>query len=170
MINLKMKNDIYKLIFLIPVFLFSCNHHKKDTTPRNLDTYTLIKNPERCFVAVYQKDSAFLKYKTAPDGKIQGRLIIKYAEPEAMALEKEFYHGDIKGKFTKDTLFADYLFVDGIHKTIYRNPLALLRKDNKLVLGFGVTINYLGRTWFRDHHAISFNNSRFKFAPAACGN
>ena len=164
-----MKNEIYKLIFLAPLLLFSCNRHK-NIPPVPADSYKLNKNPERCFTAVYQKDSAFLKYKTAPDGKIQGRLTLKYAEPEPMAVAKEFDHGEIKGKFTKDTLFADYIFADGAGKTIYRNPLALLKKDNKLILGFGVTINYLGRTWFRDHHAINFSKSRFQFAPAACNN
>jgi len=164
-----MKNKIYKLIFLAPLVLFSCNQHK-NIPQVHADSYRLNKNPERCFVAVYQKDSAFLKYKTAPDGNIQGRLTLKYAEPEPMAVEKEFDHGEIKGKFTKDTLFADYVFADGDNKTIYRNPLAMLKKGNKLVLGFGVTINYLGRTWFRDHRAINFNKSRFQFVAAECRN
>ncbi len=157
------------LIFLLTALLYSCNHHK-NSPPVHADSYKLNQNPERCFMAFYQKDSAFLKYKTAPDGKIQGRLTIKYAEPEPMAVEKEFDHGEIEGKFTKDTLFADYIFADGADKTLYRNPLALLRKGDKLVLGFGVTINYLGRTWFRDHHAINFNNSRFQFSPGTCDN
>lgn len=164
-----MKNEIYKLIFLTPLLLFSCSHHK-NIPSGNMDSYKLLNNPERCFRAIYQKDTAFLKFKTAPDGKIQGKLIIKYAETEPLAQGKEFYQGDIKGKFTKDTLFADYTFTDGDNKTIYRNPLALLKKDNKLILGFGVTVNYLGRTWFRDHHTISFDKSRFQFVAAECSN
>jgi hypothetical protein len=154
-------------IFLISLFLLSC-HHSAKNTPRHLSSYQLNKNPERCFIAVYQKDSAFLKYKTAPDGKIQDRLIIKYGELAELARVKEFDHGEIKGKFNKDTLFADYVFADGANKIIYRNPLALLRKGDKLLLGFGVTINYLGRTRFGDHHAIIFNKSRFEFAPIGC--
>ena len=72
-----------------------------------------------------------------PNHKIQGRLVIKYAELEPDALQKEFYHGEITGKFSRDTLFADYIFADGKNGTLYRNPIALLRKNNKLVLGSG---------------------------------
>jgi hypothetical protein len=165
-----MRNQIYKLIVFAPLLLFSCNRHKANIPPRNADNYKLVKGPERCFTAVYQKDSAFLNYKTAPDGKIQGRLIIKYGELEPLAMEKEFYHGEITGKFKKDTLFANYVFANGDGKTIYRNPIALLRRNDKLLLGFGVIINYVGVTWFRDHREINFNRGRFQFVPAECNN
>jgi len=163
-----MKNQIYKLVLFIPLFLFSCNHGTKNTALRHEDSYSLIRKPEQCFTAVFQKDTAFLKFKTMPNGKILGKLIIKYGELEPLASEKELYRGDISGKFNRDTLFADYVFTNGAKKTIYRNPLALLMKNNKLVLGYGTTINYLGRTWFMHHQAINFNNSRFQFLPAEC--
>jgi hypothetical protein len=163
-----LKNEIYKVILFISLFLFSCNHDTKNTARRTGDNY--IKNPEQCFIAVYRKDTAFLRFKTMPKGKIQGRLVIKYAEPEPNALEKEFYHGEITGKFTKDTLFADYVFADGKNRTLYRNPIALLRINNKLVLGFGAIVNYLGRSWFIHRRAINFNKSRFQFVPTKCNN
>ena len=160
-----MKNEIYKLIFIIPVFLFSCNINTKNT-----DDYKLIKGPEQCFIAIFKKDSAFLKYKTMPNGEIRGRLVMKYAELEPNASEKEFYHGKIIGKFTKDTLFADYIFADRAEKIIYTNPLALLRKGNKLVLGFGAIETYLGRSWLINHETINFSNSRFQFVPTERNN
>jgi hypothetical protein len=160
-----MKNEIYKLIFFISVFLFSCSHDKKI-----VDDYKHIKSPEQCFIAIFQKDSAFLKFKTMPNHEIHGRLVIKYAEPEPNTMEKAFYHGEIIGKFTKDTLFADYTFTDRTEKTMYTNPIALLRKGNKLVLGFGAIETYLGRSWLMNHKAINFNKSRFQFVPAACNN
>jgi hypothetical protein len=162
-----LKNQIYNLIFFISVFLFGCNRGTKNTAPQP-DSYKLIKSPEQCFIAVYQKDSAFLKFKTMPNHKIQGRLVIKYAELEPDALQKEFYHGEITGKFSRDTLFADYIFADGKNGTLYRNPIALLRKNNKLVLGSGAIENYLGKSWFINHKAINFNKSRFQFVPAKC--
>ena len=48
------------------------------------------------------------------------------------------------------------------------NPLAFLKKDNKLVLGFGAYVNYLGKTWLMNHQAINFNKGRFQFMPAKC--
>lgn len=155
-----------KLLFFIPVILFSCRY--KNNAQQNKNSYQLIKSPEQCFKAICQKDSAFLKIKVTPDGKIHGRLTIKYGEPEPLASTPDLYNGEITGEFAKDTLFADYIFTDGARPALYRNPIALLKKDDKLVLGFGVTINYLGRTWFRDHHSINFNNSRFQFAPTEC--
>ena len=76
-----MKNEIYKLLFFISVFLFSYNHETK-----NADNYKLIKSPEQCFIAIFQKDSAFMKFKTMPNGEIHGRLVIKYSEPEPNTL------------------------------------------------------------------------------------
>jgi hypothetical protein len=160
-----MKNEMYKLIFFISVFLFSCNHDKKI-----VDDYQHIKGPEQCFTAIFQKDSAFLRLKTLPNGGIRGGLIIKYSEPEANELKKHFYHGEIKGRFTKDTLFADYSFTDRTEKTIYVNPIALLRKGNKLMLGYGAIETYLGRSWLMNHKAIIFKNCRFQFLPAECKN
>src|SRR5258708_11745554 len=160
-----MKNEIYKVIFFVSVFLFSCNRGTKNTM-RNDDNYKLIQGPEQCYTAIYQKDSAFLRFKTLPDGKIRGSLVIKYAEPEPDALEKEFYHGQIKGQFNMDTLFADYFFADGTKSTLYRNPIALLKKNNKLVLGFGAIKSYLGKSWLMNHQAINFNKGRFQFVPA----
>ena len=165
-----MKDEIYKLIFCISVLLFSCNHGTKNTAPRSRDKYKLMNYPEHCFIAVYQKDSAFLKFKTMPKGKIYGRLVLKYSEPQSNDLEKEFDHGEITGQFKKDTLFADYIFADGTKTTIYRNPIALLKKGQKLVLGFGAIENYLGKTWFINHKAINFNRSRFQFLPIECTN
>ncbi len=160
-----MKSEFYKLIFVILLFLFSCNYDTKNT-----DDYKLIKSPEQRFIAIFQKDSAFLKFKTMPNGEIHGWLVIKYAEPEPNASEKEFYHGKIIGKFTKDTLFADYIFADRAEKIIYTNPIVLLRKGNKLVLGFGAIETYLGRSWLINHQAINFTRGRFQFVPVARNN
>lgn len=161
--HLSMRNRLFKLIFLISIGLFGCNHGTKNTTSQGGDE--LINSPEHHFIAIFQKDSAFLKFKTMPNGKIQGSLVIKYAEPEPDALEKAFYHGEIIGQFKKDTLFADYIFADGTKSTKYRNPIAFLKKDDQLVLGFGAIENYLGKTWFINHKAINFSKSRFKFIP-----
>ncbi len=156
------------LIFLIPALLSGCQNHTKYKTPVNADDYNLIQQPEQCFIATFQKDSAFFKYKTLPNGKIRGMLTIKYAEPELLAVEKNFYHGEIKGRFNKDTLFADYIFANGKKMGIYRNPLAFLKEDKKLVLGFGAYVNYLGKTWLMNHRAINFTKGRFQFAPTNC--
>jgi hypothetical protein len=160
-----MKNKIYRHIFL-SVFLLSCHRGAKNTVLPVDDNYKMAKNNEQCFTAIFQKDTATLKFNTMPNGKIEGRLVISYGELEPLALKKEFYHGEITGHVTKDTLFADYLFADGAAKTIYRNPMAFLLKDGKLILGVAAIENYLGRNFFVSK--IRFNRSRFQFEPAEC--
>jgi len=68
------------------MLLFSCNSGTKKIASYKDDNHKLIENREQCFTAIYQKDSAFLRFKTMPNGKIKGRLVIKYAEPEPDAL------------------------------------------------------------------------------------
>lgn len=165
-----MKNRTSRLVFFISMFLFSCNQDSKNAVQRNNGNHKPIENYEQCFIAAYKKDSAFLKLKTMPKGKIQGELVVKYSEPEPNTLEKEFYHGKITGQFKKDTLFADYIFTDGAKKTVYKNPIALLKKNNSLILGFGAIENYLGKSWLINHKEINFNKSRFQFLPTACNN
>ncbi|BAU55182.1 hypothetical protein [Mucilaginibacter gotjawali] len=160
-----MKNGLYGLIFLAAVFLSGCGHYAKNAAQQDAENYKLSKSPEQCYLAIYQKDSAFLKYKMMPGGRVLGRLTIKYGELEPLAFEKEFDHGEIKGRFTKDTLFAEYTFADGAKRTVYRNPLAFLKKNDHLMLGFGATENYLGRTWFIHHNLINFTRGRFQFLP-----
>src|ERR1700744_1712726 len=64
-----------KLTIVAAILLFGC---KYNNLSKNKEDYQLIKGPERCFKAVCQKDSAFLKLKTTPDGKVCGKLTIKY--------------------------------------------------------------------------------------------
>jgi hypothetical protein len=161
-----MKNEIYKLILFIAVFLFSC----QNTAPGSGDNYKRMNYPEQCYLAVFQKDSAFLKFKTMPKGKIYGRLVLKYSEPKPNEVEKEFDHCEIVGRFSKDTLFADYVFADGTKRTLYKNPIALLKKGSQLIFGFGAIENYVGKTWFINHKAINFTRSRFQFSPVECTN
>jgi hypothetical protein len=164
-LNMQIKNEVYKLIFFSSAFFFSCKY-----APKKADDYKHVKGAEQCFTAIFQKDSAFLRLKTMPNHEIRGSLVIKYSNLEPNELKKHSYHVEITGKFTKDTLFADYSFADRAEKTMYQNPIALLREGNKLVMGFGAIETYLGRSWLMDHKAINFAKCRFQFAPAACNN
>jgi hypothetical protein len=150
-----MNAGVYRYALLISVGVFGCKYKLTDTES---DSYRRIESPEQCFKAIFQKDSAVLKFKTLPNGKILGRLFMKYGEPEPLAKEKNTIAAKSKGQFNKDTLFADYVFTDGSKKTVYKNPLALLRNGDKLMLGFGPTMNYLGHTCFSNtRQSISLN-------------
>jgi hypothetical protein len=89
-----MNAGVYRYALLISVGLFGCKYKLTDTES---GSYRRIESPEQCFKAIFQKDSAVLKFKTLPNGKILGRLFMKYGEPEPLAKEKEYYRDEIKG-------------------------------------------------------------------------
>lgn len=117
---------------------------------------------KECYVAIDSNDKATLKLNTLSDGKVTGSLLIAYHE-------KGKNDGTLEGKFSGDTLFVDYTFKIGAENpTEYKNPLAFLKKDGKLILGVGVIETYLGRSYFAKDKPVRFDKSKFTFDPAAC--
>lgn len=110
-----------------------------------------------CFEATVGKDSASLKINNL-NGKITGLLAFNF-------FEKDDSNGEIKGEFKGDTLFVDYTFKS--EGNISRNPLVFLKKDDKLIQGYGEIETYLGKTYFKDHSLIQFKDG-FTFEPVEC--
>jgi hypothetical protein len=59
-----------------------------------------------CYQALYEKDTVDLVINTLKDGKISGKMVMKFVEGSTNT-------GEIKGEFHGDTLFADYSFYQG---------------------------------------------------------
>lgn len=154
-----MRKSVFYLAFLTFPVLFSCNQGgAEQTSAKAADSLV----SQQCFVAVDGADTANLNIKTLSSGKISGDLVINFKE-------KGKNDGKVEGKFAGDTLFVDYTFKIGMeNKTIYKNPLAFLRKDGKLVLGVGQIQTTLGRSYFVKGKPISFEKGRFTFAPVDC--
>lgn len=164
--NLKfiMKNSFLYLSLAASVLMLSCtqntgkNSELKDTLGGINDTLA----NKSCFVAIDAKDTANLVFTTSDKGKITGHLVINY-------IDKAINEGEITGAYKGDTLFVDYTFRIGTgNKTLYKNPLAFLKKDGKLILGVGQIETTLGRSYFVKGKAISFEKGRFTFAPVDC--
>lgn len=152
------KPAFYLAILMFPAF-FSCTQGGSEKTSSS-DTDSSISS--QCFVAVDGADTADLNIKTLKSGKVSGVLTINYKE-------KGKNDGQVEGKFRGDTLFVDYTFKIGTeNKTIYKNPLAFLKKDGKLALGVGQIQTTLGRSFFVKGKPISFEKGRFTFAPVDC--
>ncbi len=155
---MKASSGIY---FLLSIILFAgCNQNQQQSN--NSDSTAIIRESEdaltmECFEATVGKDSASLKINNL-DGKISGLLAFNFAE-------KEDSHGEIKGEFTGDTLFVDYIFK--MKGTVSKNPLVFLKKDGKLIQGYGEIETYLGKTYFSDHSLINFKDG-FTFEPVEC--
>lgn len=157
------KLTFYPVLFLFPL-LFSCNQGNKSA--KEASTVTAVKtdslSKEECFAAIDSNDKADLKIKTLSDGTVTGSMVINY-------FEKGKNDGTLEGKFKGDTLFADYTFKIGTQNpVVYKNPLAFLKKDGKLILGVGQIVTSMGRSYFVKGKAIRFDKSKFTFSPVAC--
>lgn len=115
-----------------------------------------------CYKALYEKDTIKLKINTLKDGKITGKMAMKVFDlPEKV--------GVISGEFRGDTLFIDYTFVEKTNdKVTFKNPMAMLKKGNELILGSGKIENYLGRSYFAKGTPIDFDKVKYKFTKVEC--
>jgi len=156
-----MKNTSLYLAFMALPLVFSCSGNSNTEQKGDLaDADSVIS--KQCFVAADGKDTANLVVNTKGSGKVSGHLTINYAE-------KGKNDGEIEGKFSGDTLFVDYTFKIGeTNKTVYKNPLALLKKDGKMVLGVGQIETTMGRSYFVKGKPISFDKGRFIFSSVEC--
>jgi hypothetical protein len=155
-----MRKSLYVLSFLTAGALYSCSQgseKKAEIGATKLDSANM-----QCYAAADGVDSATLKIITDKNGKVTGSLLINY-------LEKGDSHGELSGKFSGDTLFVDYSFqIGSTNTTFYKNPLAFLKKDRKLLMGVGQIETFLGKSSFVDNNKISFDRGRFTFALEDC--
>ena len=133
----------FLVVSLLSVFLFSCNSKE--------DKY----NYDRAFYrAVNGEDTAILDIKIN-DKRFYGRYEITYHQ-----FGKD--SGDVRGDMHGDTLRGDFHYISngGSWKRI---PIALLKKDDKLILGKGVIGTYFNLPLFIPEVPIEYNNSEFVF-------
>lgn len=153
-----MKNLGLFCLLLACIGLESCNKN-----PKNVDAQALTEKPVsvQCYKALYEQDTIDLKINTLKNGKITGDMVMK-------VLNRAKKVGKIAGEFRGDTLFVDYSFISGKDKATYKNPMALLKRDNELILGNGKIETYLGASYFAKGQPIDFDNVKYKFAPVDC--
>jgi hypothetical protein len=136
-----LKNSI--VVFLIFILSISCNSKEEK------DKYSRV-----FYRAVNGKDTAILDIKIN-NKRFYGRYEILYHK-----FGKD--SGDVRGDLRGDTLRGDFHFIanGGSWKRI---PIALLKKDNKLILGKGVIGTYFNLPLFMPEIPIEYNNSEFVF-------
>lgn len=155
-----MKNLGLFCVLLVCIALGSC---KKNESPKNVKAARDEKPISvACYKALYEKDTIELKINTLKDGKITGNMVMKIVDTPKK-------QGEITGEFRGDTLFADYSFTEGMNgKVTYKNPLALLKKGNELILGNGKIETYLGVSYFAKGEPIDFDRVKYKFTSVDC--
>jgi len=128
---------------LLFVFLISCNS-KEEKDKYKFIVYRAVNGNDTAILAVNMNDKRFY-----------GRYEILYHK-----IGKD--SGDVRGDIKGDTLRGDFHFISngGSWKRI---PLALLKKENKLILGKGVIGTYFNLPCFVPGVPIEYKNSEFVF-------
>lgn len=161
-----MKKASVLFVFIITLFMYSCNQGTKKNPNASADSTSLVNT---CYIAVFEKDTAYLKTQADTSGKVTGDLTMNYGEVQPNSLEKVNNVGTIAGEFRGDTLFVDYTHTSGsINKKGFKNPLAFLKVGENLVLGVGQIETHLGRSYFVKDKPIDFEIGRFRFVPLDC--
>lgn len=150
-----MKSSKTIIISIVTLVLVGCSFFNKEEEP--LDKSKLI-----CYMAIDKGDTAWLQIDTT-DRKIRGLFTMSYGGIRKM-------DGQVEGTINGDTLKGHYDFkVNKVDKW-YRNPVAFLKKDNKLLMGVGEIIMVWGTGHFDQKVPIDFDKGRFVFSKTTCKN
>ena len=140
--------------FALLSFFIGCN--TKPTVEEQMKKENTI-----CYRAVSKTDTGWLKIDTATYQKL-GTLDFNYPG------EKRLYEGQFKGAMIGDTLKGHYDFkVNKVDKW-YRNPVALLKRDGKLIMGVGTFSMVWGSGYFDEKIPINYEKGRFIFEQIGC--
>jgi len=151
------KTPLLLFISFVSLCLYSCNQSGGSaTTPKTADSVFKLS----CYRAIDGKDTAFLQLKDFKK-RTEGKLLFKFSK-------KDKNDGDIKGTYKGDTLFVNYGYHVGNDPAWHINPVALLKKDGKLVMGVGKIGYLLGIPYFDKKVPIDFDAGRFTFEPVEC--
>lgn len=157
-----MKNLGLFCFMLVCIVFVSC---KKDQNQKEVETAKVQDEKPisvECYKALYEQDTIDLKINTLKNGDITGDMVMKIFERPAKV-------GKISGKFHGDTLFVDYSFVLSTNeKASFKNPMAMLKKGDELILGSGKIETYLGRSFFAKDTPIDFDKVKYKFTKVEC--
>jgi hypothetical protein len=156
-----MKNAALLSIIIVLITLQSCKDNAPtQKIPAKTESQKII--PTDCFTAIYEKDTLRLDLDTSRPDAVVGNMVMKInGIPEK--------DGTIAGKYHGDTLFASYTFSETANKkVVFKNPLALLKKENQLILGNGEIETTMGASYFIKGKPIDFELVKYKFTPSNC--
>lgn len=157
-----MKNLSILCLSFICIGLVSCKKGQNQQVLENSQIQAEKSISEKCYKALYQKDTIDLKINTLQNGKITGSMVMNvFNEPKRI--------GEIAGEFRGDTLFCAYTFILETDKKItHKNPMAFLKQGNGFILGDGKIEYYLGASYFVKGTPIEFDRVKYKFTNVEC--
>ncbi|WP_316818175.1 hypothetical protein [Pedobacter nyackensis] len=135
---------IKNLCVSLAIVLYGCSN----ASVEKKETKTLYK-------AINKTDTAIFKIKLS-DKEFYGQFEINYGGAYKDS-------GDVTGIVKGDTLKGTYRFQHyGIDKW-HNMPIALLKKDGKLIMGDGDMEIYMNMLYFKKNRPIRYDNPKFVF-------
>ncbi|WPR70885.1 hypothetical protein SLW70_13225 [Flavobacterium sp. NG2] len=146
-------------VMVVFIGFTSCKNEEKEKAKMEAKLPVSVE----CYQALYENDTIDLTINTLKDEKITGTMLMKFSE-------EPNNDGEFSGEFHGDTLYADYSFMhDKNDKEMFKNPIAILKKGDTLILGNGKIEVYLGKSYFDKKSPIDFDNVKYKFTKVDCG-
>jgi hypothetical protein len=141
---------------LISLFIFGCQQEK----PKEK---LMDEKKTACYQSISGNDTAWLSIDTSKK-IINGVLTFNYVD------KKEKYEGQFKGEMYGDTLRGHYDFKINKAEQWNRNPVAFLKKADKLTMGVGQFMLIMGSAHFDNRVPIDYEKGRFTFELVPCKN
>ena len=141
-----LKSLMKVVIFFISVGLLISGCGKHSANDSGVKTF---------YRAIDEDDTASLKVRLTSK-EFYGQFEINYH-----GLYKD--SGDVNGLLKGDTLKGTYHFQHYGNDEWYRIPIALLKKDNKLIMGVGAMEIYMNMTFFTKSIPIDYQHPKFVF-------
>ena len=113
-----------------------------------------------CYIAIDKADTAWLKIDTTAK-HILGEMKFSYAN-------KNHYEGPVKAVMKGDTLRGNFSFMLNNVNKWYKNPIALLKKDDTFTMGIGEIMTLWGSGYFDKNVPIDYEKGRFIFEKVGC--
>jgi len=137
---MNIKSSLFLILILASIV--SCNSKEEKNEYKQV-LYRAVNNKDTAILAININDKRFY-----------GRYEISYYQTGKDS-------GDVRGDIKENTLTGDFHFISngGSWKRI---PLALLKKENKLVLGNGVVGTYMNLPCFIQG-TLNYDNPKFVF-------
>lgn len=130
---------------LISATAMCCNNREKKSGEGS--TMSDTGKPE-CYLHVQGSDSIKLSIESH-HGQVEGKLDFRF-------YEKDKSTGTIQGEIKGDTVFANYKFTsEGMESN---REVALLKKENSFVIGYGEILNSGNKDIFKNRDAINFSD------------
>lgn len=126
--------------FLLVSLLLGCDFKKKEEVA--------------LYRAINGKDTAFLSLSTSKN-RFWGQYEVRYGK-----MGKD--SGEVRGEYIGDTLRGVFKYLS-FGGSLKQTPIALLKKDNKLILGKGVVSSLLDMPIYMSEIPIDYNNPEFVF-------